>query len=189
MPSPIAHLAAGYAIYRLCPKSIKPDKYILTPLGKIPYLLLAALSFSLLPDLDLIPGLYFRSINAFHNNISHSLAFGLIVAFSLATTIWLKHRARFVHWLLIILLCYELHVIMDFFTVGRGVMILWPFSAERYEPAVMFFYGLRRSEGLMSFHHLWTLTTELGFAAVVVFTAHILNRAMENDRFATSNNQ
>lgn len=125
------------------------------------------LGLSLLPDLDVIPGILLRQIDYFHNNLSHSLFFGLIVAFSVGCLVWLMQKTGFAYWFLLTLLCYETHVMMDFFTVGRGVMILWPFSFERYEPALMLFYGLRRSEGLISIHHLWTLVTESGFALLV----------------------
>ena len=32
------------------------------------------------------------------------------------------------------LACYESHVVMDYFTVGRGVMALWPWTPERFSP-------------------------------------------------------
>ncbi|NIV75262.1 MAG: hypothetical protein GWN37_10615, partial [Gammaproteobacteria bacterium] len=43
---------------------------------------------------------------------------------------------------LLTLVCYELHVLLDYLTVGRGVMLLWPLSAERFAPPIYLFYGL-----------------------------------------------
>jgi len=179
MPSPISHMAMGYAIYKLyhTASSPRPEKRH----GSLPCLLIVTVWLSLLPDLDIIPGILSGNVNHFHNNISHSLFFGLLVALGVSGLVWLRQRMQFMYWFLLVLWCYELHVIMDLFTIGRGVMIFWPFSPERYEPAVMLFYGLRRSEGLVSIHHAWTLITELGFVLLVGFMAHVLNGVKEND--------
>ena len=60
---------------------------------------------------------------------------------------------------------------MDYFTVGRGVLAFWPFTAERFSAPVPLFYGLRWSEGWVSPRHVWTVLTEVPFAAVVVYAA------------------
>ena len=115
MPSPIAHAAAGYAIYKLtearCPKRAA-DR-----IGPLPRLLVATVGFSLLPDLDFIPGLLVSDFDRFHNHFSHSFLFGFLVAFAIGFGAWLKNRKGFTFWFVLALLCYQLHVIMDFFTV------------------------------------------------------------------------
>jgi hypothetical protein len=59
MPSPIAHLSAGYAIYRLY-KDRLPGS---TPaLLKIPFQLVLISVLSLLPDLDFVLGLIFDDV-------------------------------------------------------------------------------------------------------------------------------
>ena len=56
---------------------------------------------------------------------------------------------------------------MDFLTVTRGSMLLWPFSSERVSPPVHLFYGLGWSHGVASELHLVTLVTELAFVAIL----------------------
>jgi len=173
MPSPLAHTTMGYAVYRICrPRKPQQDS---RPVGPLPRLLLVAMGLSLLPDLDSVLGILMGDFGRFHNNVMHSLIFGLVVALGISGVMWLRQRSGSVRWFIIALLCYELHVIMDYFTVGgRGVMLLWPFSPARYESSVKLFYGVRWSDGLISTRHLWTLVTELGFVVFVGFIMHVL---------------
>jgi len=156
MPSPIAHITAGYLIYHLF------RARLLTICGKCRAKLLLALtlSVSLMPDIDLVVGVLLRDLGRYHNNLTHSL----LVGFSISAGAWLAARLTGQRnpfmWSLIVLLCYDMHVIMDFFTVGRGVMLLWPLTRMRYEAPIKLFYGLHWSDGLFSTRHLWTLLTE-----------------------------
>jgi membrane-bound metal-dependent hydrolase YbcI (DUF457 family) len=46
-------------------------------------------------------------------------------------------RGDFVLWFVVLLASYEMHVIMDYFTVGgRGVMLFWPLTLQRFESPV-----------------------------------------------------
>lgn len=166
MPSPIAHAAAGYAIYYLS-RSRAPQPEI-KRIGPLPVLLLNTVGFSFLPDIDSIAGFMAGNFGRFHNNITHSLVVGLILSLVFGLLMQRINRAGFRFWFLILLLSYELHVIMDAVTVGRGVMALWPFSNDRYVSQVPLFYGLHWSDGWFSSRHLWTLATELVFATVVI---------------------
>jgi membrane-bound metal-dependent hydrolase YbcI (DUF457 family) len=185
MPSPIAHAAMGYLIYRVSRRMIAstpphndgnaapiPDErsvpVITCRLAGIPVLLLATVGFSLLPDLDSIPGFILDDLGRFHNNFMHSFFFGAIIALLAGTGIHLYQRQGFWHWFLIALACYEMHIIMDYFTGGRGVMLLWPFSMERYSSPVALFYGLHWSEGLISTSHIWTVLSEAIFALAII---------------------
>ncbi len=174
MPSPIAHSMMGYIVYRVARNSL--PQHELRYVGPLPRLLLATIGLSLLPDVDVLPGLLVGSLGSFHNTVAHSLLFGFIVALSIGAMVWVRHRAGFSHWCIIALVCYELHVIMDFFTVGRGVMLLWPLTAERYAAPLMLFYGLHWSEGLLSAKHLWTIMTEGGFVMLIACVIHVLSR-------------
>ena len=174
MPSPIAHAAMGYVIYRIYQPHLpqKGSRHV----GPLPLLLMVTVGLSLLPDLDAVPGVLFGDLRRFHNSVMHSLVFGLVVAIPIAIVVWLRKPSGFVHWFIIALLCYEAHVIMDFFTLGRGVMALWPFSWDRYQSPVYLFYGLHWSEGWISVRHLWTLMTEVGFVVFVGLIVHVLSR-------------
>jgi hypothetical protein len=77
MPSPIAHLGVGYAIYRHYKDRLPEDK---RSFWKFPLQLILVTGLSMLPDLDVIPAIIFRDMRAYHNNISHSLLFGIPVA-------------------------------------------------------------------------------------------------------------
>jgi inner membrane protein len=171
MPSPIAHITAGYALYRICRSRPLQDR----PLGVDGSIqsLAVIVGFSLLPDLDAIPGLLTGDLDRFHNNLTHSIVAGLIAALTIGIIVWLRNRSGFVRWFSLALISYQLHILMDFFTRGRGVMLLWPFTEERYEPAIKLFYGLHRSGGWLSIDHVWMLFNELTFAAMVLLILHI----------------
>jgi len=99
-----------------------------------------------------------------------------MVALCIGAIGWVSHQAGCTRWCITALLCYELHVIMDCFTAGRGVMLLWPLIAERYSAPIRLFYGLKWSEGLFSTKHIWTIVTEVGVVMLVAFVTHMLSR-------------
>lgn len=174
MPSPIAHIAAGYAVYELV--ASRNPEYRTKRIGPVPRLLAITTGLSLLPDLDFIPGFFTERFDQFHNGASHSLVFGLGVALLVASLVRLNKGSKFGFWFFLTFVCYNLHVVMDYFTFGRGVMLLWPFSGERFLPPIMLFYGLHRSDGLVSIRHLWTAVTELLFAMFVIILVKIPQR-------------
>ena len=174
MPSPIAHTTMGYVIHRLYRR--RGPKPSLRQLGPLPGLLLLAAGLSLLPDIDSVAGILLQDFGRYHNNGSHSLFVGLAVAVAIGALVWWRKRSGFVYWFGLVLLCYQFHVILDFFTVGRGVMLFWPLSAARFESPVKLFYGLHWSDGIVSLNHIWTLLSELGFAALAVLITHFFGQ-------------
>jgi len=165
MPSPIAHLAAGYVIYRVA-QNYMPLPPVQFTEG-VPTLLILAAGFSLLPDVDSVAGVFFGDFGRYHNNASHSLFVGAAVA--LAFALFMKWRTNnFGFWFVFAFCCYSLHVLMDASTWSRGVMALWPFTAQRFLSPVTIFYGLHWSEGFLSTNHLWTILTEVIFAALLI---------------------
>jgi membrane-bound metal-dependent hydrolase YbcI (DUF457 family) len=166
MPSPIAHLAAGYAVYRLG-RQYEPEPG-LKPVGPLPGLLVVTAVFSLLPDLDSAVGLLLRDLGRFHNNATHSLFAGLCLALAFAGLMWWQRR-QFVYWFAVAFISYGLHLLMDMATISRGIMLFWPFTDARYLAPVTLFYGLHWSDGWVTIRHLWTLLTELAFAGLVLW--------------------
>jgi membrane-bound metal-dependent hydrolase YbcI (DUF457 family) len=165
MPSPIAHLSAGLAIYvatRAHLPRTEPEK-----VGPVPFLLVVTTAFSLLPDVDSLVGLAAGDFGRFHNNLTHSLLVGLAVAPAFGGLMQHRRGSGFWFWSIIALVAYNLHVLMDWATVGRGVMALWPLTDARFQAPVMLFYGLHWSDGWLSIRHVWTVVTELLFAVVV----------------------
>ena len=66
---------------------------------------------------------------------------------------------------------------MDLFTIGRGVLLFWPFSSQRFSFPLKLFYGLHWYDGWLSLRHMWTLLTELGFVVVIVAAVHLLPKS------------
>ena len=165
MPSPIAHLGVGFALYRHYKTRLPEDQ---PHFWKIPFQLAIVTGLSLLPDLDVIPAIIFRDMRAYHNNISHSLFVGVPVALVIAGIFQRFYRSNFWLWFVICLISYDLHVIMDAMTAERGVMMLYPFTEERYASPVKLFYGLQWGLGWLSPWHLWTIFTETVFSVIVV---------------------
>jgi membrane-bound metal-dependent hydrolase YbcI (DUF457 family) len=167
MPSPIAHSILGFLVFRQVGRRRAWQRYP-EPKQKAK-LLTATVAFSLLPDLDAVAGFLAGDLAAFHNQWSHSFITGFVVALVLGSLMGIGGRGGFWKWFLLILACYELHVIADYFTYGRGVMLFWPLSLRRYVSPFSLFYGVRWSQGLFSLNHLWTLATEAVFGVGVYY--------------------
>ena len=166
MPSPITHLAAGYAIYRLARDRVPGRTF--GQHWRLPGLLVFALIFSMLPDLDSVAAVLLNDFGRFHNQGSHSLLVGLAVALATAGLAALLRAGSLRVWFVVALVAYELHVILDFLTVGRGVMLFWPLTDSRYLSPLLLFYGLHWSDGLFSVNHVITLVTEVALILLVV---------------------
>ena len=172
MPSPIVHSAAGYAIYRFSKRNL-PEVWKKRA-GPVSFLLILTLIFSMMPDLDAIAGLITGDFGKYHNNGTHSLIVGLLVAVTIALALSRKRRVEFLPWFLIVFFSYGSHILLDFFTWGgRGVMLFWPLSSERYQSGVSLFYGVRWGDGLFSINHLWTLATEVTFVLLLLLGVYL----------------
>ena len=163
MPSPIAHLYAGYYLYDISKSSFKSFSF-----GKKE--LTAMLFFSIMPDLDALCGIATGNMYACHNNISHSFFTGFTAALIVVGMLKVFFKIKdYKKWMGMFLGCYYLHIIMDFFTFGRGCMLFWPFISHRYKFPYPIFYGLQWSEKLASVKHLYTFFNELVFILVLYF--------------------
>ena len=158
MPSPLIHLAVAAAAARLAPP---PD----APRPRLRLFAVAAVA-SLLPDVDAAAGLLAsvspETLSLVHNQGTHSLLFCALATplLSLLARPFLRPlRYRTVLALVAALLAS--HLLLDFFTWGRGLMLLWPFSDARFASPVPLFYGVRYALGLRTPAHLVTLATEL----------------------------
>lgn len=174
MPSPIAHGATSYLIYRAFAPKLAEEN------GPNPWsrrrVLIFVLALTFLPDIDIIPGLLFGDLRGFHNNIANSLFVGISVAFVVGLVLKIVGRQAYRIWFAVALLSYWLHVFMDFLSADRGVMMLWPFTSSRFVTPAKLFYGLHYSEGLLSVHHLWTIVSELAFSVLIIGIAWAVGR-------------
>jgi membrane-bound metal-dependent hydrolase YbcI (DUF457 family) len=175
MPSPLAHSAVGYVVAKvLMPQSKREGDKRLENNYK---LTLAAVFLSLLPDFDAGVGVLLGDFGRYHNNISHSLIFGLVASLLIGLIVKVAHIGQFWTGFFITILCYELHIVMDFFTYGRGIMLLWPFTNQRFQSDILLFYGLHWSDGLFSISHIITLVNEIFFITLLIWVFNrVLNR-------------
>lgn len=173
MPSPIAHLGVGYALYRHYKHKLPVDqRYV----WKLPLQMIMVSGLSILPDLDVIPAMVFRDMKTYHNNFSHSLLFAIPVAFLIAGLFHRMYRTNFWLSFLICLVSYDLHIVMDMMTAERGVMIFWPFTQNRLTFPIKVFYGVQWGLGWFSLWHLWTVFTEALFVLVVVLAENYFGK-------------
>lgn len=174
MPSPLAHTTAGYAVYRLLRRRRSDWE---PQVWRLPLILLVTLVFSILPDFDTVAGILAGDIGRYHNQGTHSLVVGLLVALLFAVLLARGRMHAFKAWFPPLLLSYELHVLMDVVTLGeRGVMLLWPLSSARFDVPFTLFYGVRWSQGIFAWQHLVTLATEALFALLVLGGLYLLER-------------
>jgi membrane-bound metal-dependent hydrolase YbcI (DUF457 family) len=173
MPSPIAHLGVGYAIYRHYKDRLPADRRSFL---KFPLQLILVTGLSMLPDLDVIPAVIFRDMRAYHNNISHSLFVGIPVALLVAGIFQRMYRFNFWMWFVICLISYDLHVLTDALTADRGVMMFYPLTDARYASPVKLFYGLQWGLGWFSPWHLWTIFTESVFVGIVLIAMNYFEK-------------
>ncbi len=172
MPSPLSHSAAAYALYRLSIAYAPPTR--LQQFFPSVRLFFVWLAVTFLPDLDAGLGLATGDLERFHNQFTHSVFSGVIVALSIGCVVWILRKKGFADWFWITLVAYEIHILMDFFTAGRGVMAMWPLSDQRFEAPVQLFYGFHYSDGLLSSRHLITLVNEAGFVLFVSILLHVV---------------
>jgi len=174
MAAPLGHATVGACIFAGMRKAL------LGPRAgqKLANVLLfgAAIFLSLLPDADSAFGILFGDFGKYHNNLSHSLFVGLAVAVVAGAIVSWLTKARYRLGFLFALLCYELHVLVDYFTFGRGVMLFWPITSARFQAPFKIFYGLHWSYGVWHPAHLLTLANELSFAALLVLVYELFRR-------------
>jgi inner membrane protein len=175
MPSPLAHLAAAYAVHRVAGHRLAAGPTA-SRVGRWTSLAAVA-ALTLLPDLDAVPGLLTGDIGRFHNRFTHGLPVGVAVA----AVVWAAVRVRrspraALAWGGVALVSHAGHVAMDLLTAGRGVMALWPLSAARFQSPVLCFVGLRWAGGIVNPDHLGTVLNELPFVALVLCLLYLWGR-------------
>lgn len=140
---------------------------------------------SLIPDLDVLPGLIAGDLRRFHNQQTHSLLFACAVSAGGAYCISRnRERGSFRLWWGLLGVCVLFHLGMDAFCEGRGLRLLWPLSSERFQAPVEVFSGLKWSEGFFATAHLWTLLEEGLFGIWLLGTGLGLRRWLDH-RYAS----
>jgi inner membrane protein len=159
MASPIGHGLMGYAVYRVTASAKREDRRTL--LGLCLFLAIA-------PDFDFVPGLILGQPALYHQGISHSLGFALIVGFGVAAAYSLNKGTIWADWGRFFL-AYASHPIMDMFGPDRrppiGIPLFWPLSDTYYLAPLQIFWGV---------HHAKATSATTGEWITGVFTAHNL---------------
>lgn len=136
MASPIAHALAGYLICRLIPYSRRQAGW-----KTIGWCSFVAVS----PDLDFLPGLFQGQPALYHQGISHSLGFAVLVS-SLAALLYGKGRSA---WFLggLFFLVYGSHLLIDMLGPDArppyGIPLFWPLGEQYYLAPFQLFRGFR----------------------------------------------
>lgn len=174
MSSPIAHAAAAYAIY--IPFRTRLQQI---PFANIPPKLawpLTVLFLSLLPDLDIIASLLLGSVEKYHNNISHSIPLNMFAALTMTILGRLTVGLPVQTGLTLTGTCCLTHILIDFFTRGRGIMLFWPLTDTRFHPPFALLIGVPWSSHLTSPLYMRMLAEDLLFALIVISFVKIAGR-------------
>lgn len=193
MPSPIAHISVAYVMSMFLARhiasarlaAIGPFRPLMDSIarmraGSAPVLqdmpLVTRLGIfglccflSLIPDFDCVPAVFTGNLQMFHNFYSHSVFVLLGVSLIVAYLVKMGFRLTYSYAFMLTYGSCLIHVLMDLMCHGRGQLTFWPVSYERYRLPFTLFYGLRWSEGWVSFSHLITASQELAFAFLLIF--------------------
>jgi membrane-bound metal-dependent hydrolase YbcI (DUF457 family) len=132
---------------------------------------------TLAADLDIALG-YATNRNGFHvhGEFTHSLVAAAIFAVVFAVMASMATPVGRARALLAGFLAYASHLLLDYLNHGRGIMLFWPITSERFASPFRIFYGVRHSDLTDLSQHAITLSTELVFAAGVLILALPLYR-------------
>ena len=174
MSSPIAHGAAGYAIYSTFRRAL-PRQNVLGFPARLAWPVIAII-VCLLPDLDAIAAWLLGSMERCHNNLTHSLTAALAGSVLLAG---LMRRVAGTSWTLGFRFIFTLalsHLVIDVVTLGRGLMLFWPFTLQRYMSPVIVFTGVPWSAHWNSPLYLRMLAEDTCFALAVLGVVWLVRR-------------
>jgi inner membrane protein len=162
MPSPIVHAVAGYALAQFLPLE-QPLSHRLQH-WKLPTFYSVFMAAA--ADLDFIPQLIFGG--NFHRGLSHSLLFTVVfgaIAAGVASAWWKTSYQKLLNCSLIL---YGSHLLLDYFSSGRGIKLFLPVVDRFYKAPIELFPGLEYSEGLWHVSHIPTLIFEFVLCAIVL---------------------
>jgi membrane-bound metal-dependent hydrolase YbcI (DUF457 family) len=152
MATPIGHALAGYAVYRTRAVALRDDRRALLAL---------CLVMAIAPDFDFLPGILGGQPALYHQGISHSLGFALVMSFGLAVVY--RHKGGVIANWGQFSLAYVSHLVIDAFGPdGRppyGIPFFWPISDRYYLAPVQIFWGVHHASSAST-------TTEAWFVAI-----------------------
>jgi inner membrane protein len=178
MATPIGHSLAGYAVCHLSGPA--------QDAGRVPLIWLCIL-LSIAPDLDFLPGILLGRPAMYHQGVTHSLGFALMVSLMIAVLYTLKGWP-FPAIFKLAFFAYSSHLVLDFFGYdGRppyGMPLFWPLSMEYFISPVPLFWGVRHAQpssgsilewvdGILNFYNLGAIALEIVLVAPFAILAQM----------------
>ena len=169
MATPFGHSLAGYVVYYFSKTSEKSKQF-----GLIVLCILMANA----PDLDFIPGILSGRPALYHQGITHSLGFALVISLAV-TGICRLTRFRGESFPFLFTLCfisYLSHLLMDLLGPDRrppyGIPLFWPVSEEHFLSPLPLFLGVRHTsvtsgstsqwvDGLLQLYNIAAIALEI----------------------------
>jgi inner membrane protein len=187
MATPFGHSLAGFAVYTFAP-SVNHDRLSLA---------LLCIIMANAPDLDFLPGILAGSPASYHQGITHSVGFALLVSLG-AAAVYRVWGQSFPLIFTIAFFAYLSHLAIDFFGPdGRlpyGEPLFWPISDRYFISPIPVFSGVHHVpstygstqewiRGILSAHNIRAIVLEsvliLPFAMFGLwFRKRALTRAM-----------
>jgi len=173
MATPIGHSLAGYALITIFKPPANHQQL---------RLLFLSIFMANAPDLDFLPGILVGSPALYHQGVTHSLGFALMVSLGIAGVCSLR-GSSFSAIFNLCFISYLSHLVLDFFSPdGRlpyGEPLFWPLSANHFISPISVFLGVHHVRltsapmlvwihGIFNIHNLWSMSLELVLIAPII---------------------
>lgn len=177
MATPLAHSLAGYAVSCFAPEGHGGARWKTIALCVV---------MANLADLDFIPGLFRNQPALYHQGMTHSIAFALLVCLGMAALLSLKGDP-FPTTFALCFGAYATHMALDLIGPDKrppyGIPLLWPASSRCFLSPQPLLLGMRHvsktsapaSEwirGILDRRNLLAMALEIALLAPWVFLAH-----------------
>lgn len=149
MATPIGHALVGYTVYGF---SAAP-----TGFGRL-HLAFLAIGTAIIPDLDFLPGFLMGKPNLYHQGITHSLLFALVVSLGIAT-VYSSMGKSFFRVFNLCFVSYLSHLLIDLFgpdtRLPYGQPLFWPISDQYFISPVQLLLGARHTASTYAPNDEW----------------------------------
>jgi inner membrane protein len=160
MPSPIAHSAAGYAIYKLFPEARQIFRTKLTGLTIFYFVFVANA-----PDLDFIAQLF--TDKKIHRGLSHSLVFAIFFSL-ISSLVYFYFKGRKTRaFIVATFILYCSHLLLDILS-PVGLPLLAPLSDSSFKFPITLFPNVHHSRGLFDPSHLIFISIETVYSILLI---------------------
>ncbi len=167
MATPIAHslIGATLGLIQFLPR-YQARRELPAIFWKIRHPLLLCILLANAPDLDYLYGIFVRNLNQYHQTVTHTLLWNIILAAILIIYARRLHLRAWQTWLIPTLLAS--HLLLDWLTVDLappvGMMLAWPVADHYFHSAWLLFPAPAKADwqALWSTHNLQVAAIEAG---------------------------